>query len=180
MVIGKKFKYLKPEEYIFFIDNYKKYKDFNTLGLYRSLIESDKLSLENKITIREYAHKLFKKSFDFLQLKDPYTFVNVSSLGMELTKADERKIWDEVIKNQQNILNDKRIRHRNFGTYSKHSCPYDDCIYQGLMVRPSSRLAWGSMHFDGDKDKYQQKLKSDRRKIDRKRERVIVNSHLEG
>lgn len=177
MNIGKKFNELNLEEYIFLIDNHKNYKDFNTLGLYRSLLENDKLFLQDKIAIRNYAHKLFKKNFDFLQLKDPKTFVDVSNLGMEITKADEEKVWDSVIKNQQKILNDKRIRHRNFGTYSKHDCPYDDCIYKGLMVRPTSRLAWGSIHFDGDKNKYQQKAK--RRKSERKREKLLINKQID-
>jgi hypothetical protein len=179
MTIGKKFNELTPEEYIFYIDNHKNYKDFNTLGLYRSLTENDKLSLDDKIAVREHAHNLFKKSFDFLQLKDPHIFVKVSTLGIEITKADERRIWDEVIKNQQIILKDKRIRHRNFGTYSKHSCPYEDCIYQGLMVRPDSRLAWGNIHFQGDKSKYQQKAKSERRKSERKREQLIINEQID-
>jgi hypothetical protein len=147
--------------------------------LYRSLIENDRLSLQDKIAIRDHSHSLFKKNFDFLQLKDPKTFVDVSSLGMDLTKADERKIWDDVIKNQQSILNGKRIRHRNFGTYSKHDCPYEDCVYKGLMVRPNSRLAWGSMHFDSDKNKYEPKLKSDRRKTERKREQAIINEQFD-
>lgn len=179
MNIGKKFNELNLEEYIFLIDNHKNYKDFNTLGLYRSLLENDKLFLQDKIAIRNYAHKLFKKNFDFLQLKDPKTFVDVSNLGMEITKADEEKVWDSVIKNQQKILNDKRIRHRNFGTYSKHDCPYDDCIYKGLMVRPTSRLAWGSIHFDGDKNKYQQKAKTERRKSERKREKLLINKQID-
>jgi hypothetical protein len=179
MTIGKKFNELNSEEYIFYIDNHKKYKDFNTLGLYRSLTENNKLSIEDKIAIREHAHSLFKKSFDFLQLKDPHIFVEVSSLGMNLTKADERKIWDDIVKNQQNILNDKRIRHRNFGIYSKHDCPYEDCIYKGLMVRPDSRLAWGSMHFDSDKNKYEPKAKSERRKSDRKREQSIIKEQID-
>ncbi|WP_188414898.1 hypothetical protein [Mucilaginibacter galii] len=179
MTLKIKFNELNHDEYIFYIDNHKKYKDFNTLGLYRSIIENDKLSLPEKIATRDYAHKSFKKSFDFLQLKDPKTFVDVSSLGINLTKADERKMWDDVIKNQQIILNDKRIKHRNFGTHSKHDCPYDDCIYKGLMVRPSSRLAWGSMHFDSDKSRYQQKAKSDRRKMDRKREQVIISDQID-
>jgi hypothetical protein len=179
MIIGKKFNELSTEEYIFYIDNHEKYKDFNTLGLYRSLVENEKLSLESRIAIRDHAHSLFKKSFDFLQLKDPHIFVKVSTLGMNLTKADEAKIWDDVKKNQQNILNDKRIRHRNFGTYSKHDCPYDDCIYKGLMVRPDSQLAWGSIHFESDKSKYEPKLKSERRKSDRNREQSINKEQID-
>ncbi|MDB5030359.1 hypothetical protein [Mucilaginibacter sp.] len=178
MIIGQKFNQLTIEEYFFYIDNYKKYEDFNTLGLYRSIVEHDKLSLEEKIAVREYAHNTFKKTFDFLQLKDPKVFVEVSTLGQELTKADEAKIWDEVIKNQQIILSNKQIRHRNFGTYSKHNCGYDNCIYNGLMIRQGSELSETSMHFEGDKNKYQQRLKSDRRKSDRKKENLIIKKEL--
>jgi len=32
MEIGQKFNQLTLDEYFFYIDNYKKYKDFNTLG----------------------------------------------------------------------------------------------------------------------------------------------------
>ena len=77
MEIGHKFNTLTLKEYFFYIDNYKKYTDFNTLGLYRSMVENEKLSLNDKIAVREYAHKVFKKTFDFLQLKDPKTFVEV-------------------------------------------------------------------------------------------------------
>ncbi len=178
MTIGKKFNELTTEEYIFYIDNYKKYDDFNTLGLYRSLLENEKLLPEDKIKIREHAHTLFKKSFDFLQLKDPKVFVDVTYLGINLTKGDEEGIWNKLIKNQQTILKDKRLRHRNFGVYSKHKCPYEDCIYQGLMVRPNSFLAECNMHFIGDKFKYQQKAKSLRRKSERKNEKLIINEQM--
>jgi hypothetical protein len=179
MEIGKKFNQLTLEEYFFYVDNYKKYIDFNTLGLYRSIVENEKLSLENKIKVREYSHKTFKKTFDFLQLKDPKVFVEVSTLGMELTKGDEEKIWYDIQKNQQKILTDKRIKHRNFGDYSKHTCDYDDCVWNGLMIRQGSWLSEGGMHFIGDKNKYQQKLKSESRKVDRKNENQIINRELE-
>ncbi|MNU77958.1 hypothetical protein D3C71_675420 [compost metagenome] len=178
MEIGKQFNTLSLNEYFFYIDNYKKYKDFNTLGLYRSIVENKKLTLADKLSVREYAHKTFKKSFDFLQLKDPRTFVEVEYLGQELTKGDEEQIWDRVRKNQQRILEDKRIKHRNFGLYSKHSC-YSDCIWNGIMIRQGSWLTEDSMHFDGDKNKYQQKIKSDRRKADRKKEHQLINQEFE-
>ena len=44
---------------------------------------------------------LSKKAFDFLQLKDPVTFVEIEYLGKELTKGDETKIWDGIKRNQQ-------------------------------------------------------------------------------
>jgi len=91
MTIGRDFNTLTIKEYFFYIDNHKKYKDFNTLGLYRSIIENKNLTMDDKIAVRAYAHKLFKKTFDFLQLKDPQTFVEVEYLGQELTKGDEEK-----------------------------------------------------------------------------------------
>ena len=179
MEIGQKFNTLTFKEYVFYIDNYKKYKDFNTLGLYRSIVENNKLTFEEKITVREYAHKTFRKTFDFLQLKDPKTFVDLTYLGQELTKGDEEKIWNDIRINQQKILADKRIKHRNFGEYSKHNCGYEDCVWNGVMIRQGSWLMESNMHFDSDKNQYQQKLKSERRKFDRKNEKRIINRELE-
>ena len=179
MEIGRKFNTLTLDEYFFYIDNYKKYSDFNTLGLYRSIVENQKLTIDNKIAVRDYAHQIFNKTFDFLQLKDPKTFVEVEYLGQELTKGDEQRIWDDIKKNQQKILADKRIKHRNFGDYSKHNCGYDNCIWNGLMIRQGSWLTESNMHFDSDKNKYQQKLKSDRRKAERKNERQIINKEID-
>lgn len=178
MDIGQKFNSLTVKQYFFYIDNYKKYKDFNTLGLYRSIVENEKLNLPEKISVREYAHKVFKKTFDFLQLKDPKTYVEVEHLGEELTKGDEQRIWDDIRKNQQRILEDKRIKHRNFGSYSKHNCGYDTCVWNGIMVRQSSWLAESNMHFDGDNNKYQRKIRSEGRKSDRKREKQIIDKEL--
>jgi|GEM_PF-631639 len=178
MEIGQKFNQMSLKEYFFYIDNYKKYTDFNTLGLYRSIVENEKLSLDEKIEVREYSHKTFKKTFDFLQLKDPKVFVEVSTLERKLTKGDEEKIWSDVRLNQEKILADKRIKYRNFGTYSKHNCGYSDCVWNGLMIRQGSWLSEGNMHFTGDKNKYQQKLKSDRRKSERKNEKLIIDKDL--
>jgi hypothetical protein len=179
MEIGQKFNRLTLKEYFFYIDNHKKYKDFNTLGLYRSIVENEKLSLDERIQVREYSHKAFRKTFDFLQLKDPKVFVDVSTLGQILTKGDEEKIWNDIRTNQQKILSDKRIKHRNFGQYSKHNCGYDDCVWNGLMIRQGSWLAEGNMHFTGDNTRYQQRLKSDRRKLDRRREKQIISREFD-
>lgn len=178
MEIGKKFNNLTLKEYFFYIENNNKYTDFNTLGLYRSILENDKLTLEEKLALRDFAHAKFKKTFDFLQLKDPYTFVKVSALGQELTVADERQLWRDVILNQEKILKDKKIRHRNFGTYSRHNCGYDDCPYNGLMISQGSPLAESNMHFDSDRNKYSARNKSDRLKADRKEMRQKINRLL--
>ncbi|MCB0495452.1 MAG: hypothetical protein KDC79_04920 [Cyclobacteriaceae bacterium] len=179
MEIGRKFNTLSLKDYFFYVDNHKKYKDFNTLGLYRSIVENDNLSLAEKLEVREYAHKTFIKTFDFLQLKDPKTFVEVTYLGQELTKGDEERIWNDIRTNQQKILANKRIKHRNFGEYSKHNCGYDDCPWNGVMIRQGSWLMESNMHFDGDKNKYQQKLKSEKRKVDRKNSKQIIRRELD-
>jgi hypothetical protein len=94
MKIGVKFSQLTYQEYVRIIDNYQKYTDFNKLGLYRSIVENDKLDLDAKLAIRALAHEQFIKSFKFLQLKDPDTYIKVSTLGETLTVADKRQLWD--------------------------------------------------------------------------------------
>ncbi|QRR04036.1 hypothetical protein HWI92_03910 [Dyadobacter sandarakinus] len=176
MEIGQKFNKLTLKEYFFYIDNYKKYTDFNTLGLYRSIIENDKLHLADKIEVREYAHKIFKNTFDFLQLKDPKTYFDITTIGQELTKADERQLWNNIIDNQQKILADKKFGYRNFGDYSKHNCGYETCPLNGLMIRQGSTISEAHMTFNSDKNKYAAKDKSDRRKTDRKNEKEIIRA----
>ena len=174
MKIGQKFNNLTLKEYFFYIDNYKKYTDFNTLGLYRSIIENEKLSIEEKISVRNYANQIFQKTFDFLQLKDPQTFIELSYLGEELLKGDEEKIWNEIKKNQQKILSEKKIKHRNFGDYSKHNCGHEDCVYNGIMIKQGSRLAEGQIHFNSDRENYSAKEKSEKRKLERKNIKSII------
>ncbi|HET8809743.1 MAG TPA: hypothetical protein VFM65_05700 [Flavobacteriaceae bacterium] len=164
MKISKPFNQLQKEEYFHFIENHKQYTDFNTLGLYRSLLENENLQLEEKLEIRDFANQLFQKTFDFLQLKDPLTYMKVVHLGMELTKQEESAFWEIIKKNQEKILKDKKIKHRNFGAYSKHDCGYDYCPYNGLMIRQNSPLAEFSMCFGSDKKEDEKKLKSQRLK----------------
>jgi len=179
MTIGQKFNTLTLQQYIFYIDNHKKYTDFNTLGLYRSITENEKLSPDDKIVVREYAHKFFRKSFDFLQLKDPWTFIEVECLGQEMTKADWQKMRDDIKRNQQQILADKRIKHRNFGVYSKHECGYDDCRWNGMMIRQGTAIAECEMYFQSDKNHIAARIKSDAYKADRKREKQIIKREIE-
>jgi hypothetical protein len=168
MKIEKPFNQFSFKEIFYFIDNHKKYTNFNTLGLYRSIIENEKLSLDDRIKLREYANNIFQKTFDFLQLKDPKAFFTVSTLGMDLTIADERQIWKDIIQNQEKILKQKRIKHRNFGDYSKHNCGDGDCVYNGIMVKQGSVLTESSMHFKTDKPKRDKKEKSKRYERERK------------
>ena len=162
MKIGKPFNQLLEEEYLACIENHKQYEDFNTLGLYRSLLENEQLTVDEKLKIRDFAHQFFQKTFDFLQLKDPDTYFKVSTLGETLTRGDELNHWRLIRDRQQEILRQKRIKHRNFGVYSKHECGYDHCPYNGLMIRQGSGLAESSMHFKTDKNRTAKKAKSQR------------------
>ncbi|MFI2744653.1 hypothetical protein ACG2LH_18100 [Zhouia sp. PK063] len=160
MTIGKPFNQLKIGEYMLIMEQHTDYTDFNTLGLYRSLLENSYLSLEERLQIREKAHTYFQKTFEFLQLKDPQTYFEVLTLGERLTQGDVLNHWRMIRENQQRILQKKRIKHRNFGTYSKHDCGYDYCPYNGLMIRQGSILAETSICFKQDKHKDEKRNKS--------------------
>lgn len=177
MKLGK-FNKLTFKEYYFYIDNHKKYTDFNVLGLYRSILENDKLNFDQQIAVRDYAHTLFQKSFDFLQLKDPRVYFELSYLGVEMTEADEHQIWQKITENQKKILADKRIKHQNFGTYSKHNCGHENCPYNGLMTQKGNFLEYHPMQMGLEGRRYAAQNKSDSRRKDRKRERSIINRLL--
>jgi hypothetical protein len=51
MKIGVKFNQLTYPEYLQIIEYHQKYTDFNTLGLYRSILENEKLDLSQRIEI---------------------------------------------------------------------------------------------------------------------------------
>jgi hypothetical protein len=56
---------------------------------------------------------------------------------------------------------------------AQNNCGYDNCVWNGLMIRQGSWLTESNVHFQSDNNKYQQKLKSDRRKSERKIEKLI-------
>jgi hypothetical protein len=178
MEIGQKFNKLTLKEYFFYIENSKKYTDFNTLGLYRSILENEKLSVAEKIEVRDFANQFFQKTFDFLVIKDPFTFFGLSTLGKELTIADEKQFWKEISKSQEKILKDKRIKHRNFGEYSKHNCGYETCNMNGLMIRQDSFWTESKMFFESNKNRWCAELKSLRNKKERKKEKQTVQKIL--
>lgn len=181
MKIGRKFNELSKSEYIHFVENHRKYTDFNTLGLFRSICENERLDLNEKIEMRDFANQYFGKTFNFLQLKDPRTYFELTTLDREMTIADERQVWEEIKANQQKILAEKRINHRNFGIYSKHSCGHEFCRLHDLMLRRSNGIqAWESeMCFDSDKSKYSPTEKSKRLKKERKSSHQIITKELE-
>ncbi len=168
MKINRPFNELSKTEYFHFIENHENYSDFNTLGLYRSICENESLSLEDRLEVRDYANGFFGKTFEFLQVKDPRTYFELTTLGEELTKADAEQVWRDIRKNQERILSDKKIKHRNFGEHSKHNCGHPGCPFDGMMIRQDTWLTEYHMHFVTDRNRDGVKAKSDRFKKDRK------------
>jgi hypothetical protein len=84
-------------------------------------------------------------------------------LGADLSGREKRVFFGKVKENQQKILAEKRIRHRNFGTYSKHKCGYDTFHLNGLMIQTKNQSSAGSeclITFKTDKNRYAAKEKS--------------------
>ena len=180
MKIGRPFNKLTFSEYRTFIPMHEQFSDWNSLGLYRSILEHETLSIEEKLQVRDLSHTFFQKQFDFLQLKDPKTYIEINTLGQELTKADLNQCWENVKINQQKILNEKKIRHRNFGIYAIHDCGYETCFYNGLMVQKGSPLCESKMMFDSDKKNHRSVvLKSEKIKKDRKNRKNIIDEEIE-
>lgn len=179
MKIDRPFNTFSKQDYLEIVPEHKKYTDFNTLGLYRSILENENLSLDEKFEVFELANEHFQKTFDFLVLKDPRTWFDLTHLGKELSHSQERDLWQEVKHRQEKILKDKRLGHRNFGTYSKHDCGVPHCPYDGLMVHPKSPLAESHIHFDSDKKTYSVQENAKKRKSDRKKHRRIIDSDEE-
>jgi hypothetical protein len=137
--IGYKFNQLTYREYIHILDRHHKYTDFNPLALYRSIVENTKLDLTQKIAIRDLAHQHFFKFFEFLQVKDPHTYIAVSTLGQTLTDGDESQLWENARKNKEKILKAKKIKHRNFGIDSKGGTLTYELTEVYVMTRPGYR-----------------------------------------
>jgi hypothetical protein len=180
MRIGKKFNTLTHSEYFHMLENYKKFTDFNHLGLFRSVVENEKLIPAQKLEVRDAAIEKFPKFFEFLQLKDPITYFSLITLHQSLTAGDSQQIWKDIRRNQQRILTAKKIGHRNIGTYAKHDCGYETCNLNGIMIRQGSRLAEGEMRFCTDKNEYATWSKSKMRKRDRKQQKQIIEQDLAG
>ncbi len=178
MKIGQRFNKLTKKEYFHYIDNYKKYTDFNRLGMYRSILENEKLNLDDQKEVLAYLNQLFAKSFEFLQVKDPWTYLKLQTLGEKLDRNEEWNWWKRIRLNQEKILKEKRIKHRNFGEYSKHNCGFDTCPLNGIMVRQGTRLAECHMWFETDK-REPNRVKIDQQKKNRKNKQNIIKKQMD-
>jgi hypothetical protein len=165
MKLTQKFNQLTFLEYVKVLERHQKYSNFNVLGLFRSILENDKLDIERKLEIRDMAIAIFERQFEFLQLKDPYTYIELQILGREeVTNGDRDRLWQNLIANQQKILAAKKIKHRNFGNYSKHDCGYESCPYNGLMIKQGSYLTECRIWFPTDNHAYAKELKANRQR----------------
>lgn len=179
MELGRPFNTFTLQEYQEIIPLHKKYKDFNRLGLYRSIMENDKLDLEEKEQVIDLANSYFQKTYDFLVLKDPGTWFELEHIGKELSLAQQRDLWDKIKEKQEKIIKEKRFGHRNFGVYSKHICGDDSCPYNGLMIHPNSKFAESEIHFKSDKNKTGKKHKSMQHKSERKASKHMIDRDLD-
>jgi hypothetical protein len=130
----EKYSDLTYQEYLKVISAHKKKKNY-TLGLFRSILENTKLTVVEKIQVRDEALIIFAKSFNFLQVKDPKTYAALTMLGKVVTAGEDRALWKTIAHNQEKILHAKNLKHRNFGTYSKHLCGIETCKMNGMMVQ---------------------------------------------
>ena len=177
MKIGRQLNTLSYGEYLKLLKKHSRFTDFNSLGLFRSILENEKLTLEQKLEIRDKATDIFPKFFVFLQVKDPWTFRKLELLGQDFTVADEDRLRRIIELNQQKILAKKRIKHRNFGIYSKHSCGYDTCFMNNLMTKQNSLLSeYGMASMRADK--YSTFSKSERHRQERKKKYQLIQTEL--
>jgi len=180
MKIDRKLNTLSYSDYIHLLKNHTRFTDFNSLGLFRSILENEKLTPEQRIEVRDAAISTFSKSFVFLQVKDPWTYRKLTLLGQDFTAADEDRLREIINLNQQKILAEKKIKHRNFGIYSKHSCGYDTCHLNNLMTKQGSWLADGDMYFQTDhRNKYGILAKSERYRKERKLTHRLIQADLD-
>jgi len=141
--------------------------------LYRSILENKNLTDNDRIAVRDHAHTVFRKTFDFFQIKDPDLYIAISTLGQTLTSGHIAQLWKEITAYQERFLKTKKIRHRNFGVYSKQLCGHEHCSHHGMMTRQGRGLHYTQMKFKSDKSKTALKFKSMLLKKARKNKRQI-------
>jgi len=172
-----KYNTFTKKDYIFATNNVKK-KNINMLGLYRSILENEKLTLADKIEMRDLLNEKNFKTFEFYQIKDPDLYVNLFILDKDMNEQQIDKVWDEVKEFQERKLKEKKLGHRNIGTYSKHNCGMVDCSMNGLMIKQGSPMAENCLSFKSDTNKSYKKDKSRKFKKDRKNKSKMIKESI--
>ena len=107
-------------EYRHYIAHHQKYADFNPLGLYRSILENNKLSEAEKQAVLALAKHYFPKFYDFLLVKDFNTYVALSRLGLPPLNPAQQWDYNAQLRIQaEKILACKRIHNWRVGTQTK-------------------------------------------------------------
>lgn len=172
-----KYNTLTKNEYIYYIENEKKF-NVNILGMYRSLFENEKLTQEDKIEIRDLLNKDHFKTYEFYQISHPNLYAELYQLDNTLNEQEYDQLWENMREFQEKTLKEKKIKHRNFGDYSKHLCGHKDCPLNGQMIKQGSVLAETCMSFKSDKRKEGKKEKSRRYKKDKREFKNKIRKEL--
>jgi len=169
MKIGRPFHQLSVGTLRRLIPAYRKYTDFNRLGFFRGLLESQKLSLDEQQELLALGKSTFARYYDFLVVKDPYTWDKLENLGITRTRQAENADWLKIREKQFEILRRKRFGHRNFGINSRHDCGYEHCKLNNFMTKPKYQSRYGSeIWFKQDSRKYSKKEKHLARKKEKR------------
>jgi hypothetical protein len=180
MKIGRPFHQLSASALRRLVPDYRKYTDFNRLGFFRGLVESQNLSLTEKQELRDLGKTTFTKYYDFLVVKDPHTWDKLENLGVTRTRQAEYADWQKIKEKQFEILRRKRFGHRNFGVNSRHDCGYEHCKLNNFMTKPRYQSRYGSeIWFKQDSDKYVKREQHQIRKKEKRRRAWLEEDHMD-
>lgn len=115
--------------------------------------------------MRDLLNEKHFKTYEFYQIKDPELYISLFRLDKDMNDQQIEKLKDELRVFQEKRLKEKRIKHRNFGNYSKHNCGMETCALNGRMIKQGSPEAEACMHFKSDKRKPNKRYK--RKKINK-------------
>lgn len=152
MQLAKKFNTFSPSDYYDVIKNHKRYRNFNPLGLYRSLIENPKLDTATQLEILVFANQYFGKFYEFLVVKDIHLYAKLSRLGKEpLNHTQEYQYQEQLREQAKRILQAKKIRNWRVGIHTKSlRLVYDkenqQDIYVEIMTQKRSYKDINSSH----------------------------------
>lgn len=174
MKIGQPINQLSASVLRGLLPSYRKYTDFNRLGFFRGLCESQKLTLEEKEELRDLGKTIFAKYYDFLVVKDPHTWDRLENLGNDRTQQEITADWKKINERQYVILKNKEFGHRNFGIHSRHDCCYENCKLNNAMTKPKYSISFGlEIWFDQDANKYGKKERALLRKKEKRQRRWL-------
>ena len=95
-------------------------RPFNTLALYRSIVENRKLDEAAKQEVLVLANRYFQRFYDFLPAKDPQTYFELSLLGQPpLSDAQWRQYYWKIREQGEKLAKEKGIRNHRVGSMTR-------------------------------------------------------------